>query len=274
MSPGRETLLVLIDPRDEQALALRRAIASSRLAGADAMVHVVLACNANRPGSGNTKDFMRDQSWMDREVSGPLKEAGVAYECSFVWHGCWPEIALERAEQLGAKMIFMPSHEERPSPNPVLHRGRWSFLGYSPCPLMLVRGESTGEKRNTVGVAVNFQARLSEQIELNKRILACGVREAERNGADLHVINAYLDSMHYPDRGRLVRGTGLPASRVHVWPGYTDKVVAEAVREFEIDMLVMGAINQRGGQGSVRRGNTTARVLAGLHPDVDVLVVG
>lgn len=276
--PGQETLFVLIDPRDEQACALRRAIASARLSESDTRITVMLACNADRPDSDDVKDFVRGQEWLDREVHGPLSEAGITYECSFVWRSRWPKVALQMAEQVGAGMIFMPSHEVHPSPNPMLHRGRWSFLGYSPCPLMLVRGEAGLAKRKTIGVAVNFQARRSEQIDLNKRILACGLREAERNGAELHVINAYLDSMHYPDRGRLVRDTGLsaiglPAKRVHVWPGYTDKVVAEAAREFGLDMLVMGTINQRGGQGSVRRGNTTARVLAALKPSVDVLVV-
>lgn len=272
MQPQEEKLFVLIDPRDDRPCALHRAIAWAKLHTPAPVISIAMACNANRPNSEGLKHFVRGQEWMDREVFGPLTAAGLRYECAFVWRSRWPDVGLEAAEASQAGMMFMPSHEQAAA-NPVLQRGRWSFLGYSPCPLMLVRGASDQRKRSTVAVAVNFQARRTEQIELNKRILGYGMREASLHGAELHVINAYLDSMHYPDRGRLVRETGLPPKQVHIWPGYTDKVVSEAAREFDIDLLVMGTINQRGGQGSVRRGNTTARVLAALNPAVDVLVV-
>lgn len=272
MRPQEEKLFVLLDPRDDRPWALHRAIAWAKLQVPAPTISLAMACNSNRPNSEGLKHFVRGQEWLDREVFAPLAEAGLCYECAFVWRSRWPEVGLEAAEQSKAGMMFMPSHEQAAA-NPVLQRGRWSFLGYAPCPLMLVRGEGERKKHGTVAVAVNFQARRTEQIELNKRILGYGMREASRNGAELRVINAYLDSMHYPDRGRLVRETGLPSQQVHIWPGYTDKVVSEAAREFNIDLLVMGTINQRGGQGSVRRGNTTARVLAALNPAVDVLVV-
>lgn len=273
MKPLEEKMFVLVDPRDDQQYALHRAIACAKLRKPVPVISVYVACNSGRTKGEGSSSLVRNQHWFDREVFRPLDEAGLLYESAFAWNSRWPEAGIQAAEQFGADMIFMPSHEEHPVPNPLLHRGRWSFLGYSPCPLMLVRGEGGQEKRKTVVAGVNFQARDPEQVALNGRILGYGIREANLNGADLHVANAYLDSMNYPDRGRLARDTGLSANRIHVWPGYTDEVIAGVVKEFHVDMVVLGTVNQRGGQGSMRRGNTTARVLAAMDPNVDVLVV-
>jgi len=271
MRPLEEKLFVLVDPRDEHQSALQQAIKCAKLRKPVPVISVFVAPNGERSGTGEN-GLVRGQHWLDSEVFRPLHDAGLLYESTFAWHCRWPDAGIQAAEQFGADMIFMPSHEER-LVNPLLNRGRWSFLGYIPCPLMLVRGNNVQEKRKTVVAAVSFQARSSEQIALNERILGYGRREANLNGAHLHVVNAYLDSMHYPDRGRLTRETGLSAKHIHVRPGYTDEVIASVVKELQADMVVMGTINQRGGTGSVRRGNTTARVLSALNPTVDVLVV-
>lgn len=277
MKPLEEKLFVLVEPGDEHQHALQRAIGCARLRSPAPVVSVYVARDGNGQGNdGNgpgTSCMVRDQHWFDREVYRPLDEAGLLYESAISWHGRWPRAGLQAAEQFGADMIFMPSREHHPVVNPLLQRGRWSFLGYSHCPLMLVRGTGDQGKRQTVLAAVNFQASRPEQIALNERILGYARREANLNGAHLHVVNAYLDSMNYPDRGRLARETGLSTRHVHVRSGYTDQVIAAAAQEFGADMVVLGTINQRGNQGSLRRGNTTARVLAALDPDVDVLVV-
>ncbi len=273
MNPLEEKIFVLVDPRDDRQYALHRAIACATLRKPVPVVCVYVSCNDTRPRGEGARPLMRDQHWLDREVFRPLDEAGLLYESVYAWHGRWPETGMQAAEQFGADIIVMPSHEDHPTLNPLLNRGRWSFLGLSPCPTVLVRGEGGQERRKTVVAAVNFQARDPMQIALNERILGYGIREANLNGAHLHVVNAYLDSMHYPDRGRLARETGLSATHIHVWPGYTDEVIADVVKEFDADLVVMGTINQRGSQGSMRRGNTTARVLARLNPNVDVLVV-
>ncbi|MEC8427023.1 MAG: universal stress protein, partial [Pseudomonadota bacterium] len=80
---------------------------------------------------------------------------------------------------------------------------------------------------------------------------------------------AYLDSMHYPDRGKLANETGLDAEHIHVKPGYTDEVVSAMAKELGADIVVMGTLGQTG-KSRTRRGNTAERVIAGL--DVDVMV--
>ena len=79
--------------------------------------------------------------------------------------------------------------------------------------------------------AVNFQASRINQDKLNKNIIARGQQLADSYNADFHVVNAYIDSMLYPDRGRLAHQTGLGSENIHVMQGYTDEVIAAAAKK-------------------------------------------
>lgn len=118
--------------------------------------------------------------------------------------------------------------------------------------------------------AVNFQAQRDVQRELNKKIIEYAKYYADTYGAELHVINGYMDSMNYPDRGRLVNETGLPSHRVHVKNGYTSDVVSALADEIHADLVVMGTLGQNG-MTKTRRGNTAERLIAAV--DSDVMVV-
>jgi len=93
---------------------------------------------------------------------------------------------------------------------------------------------------------------------------------ADMYGAELHIANAYLDSMNYPDRGRLANQTGLSSEFIHVESGYTDEAVAKVASKINADLVVMGTLGQNGLINS-RRGNTAARVIAGLTQDIMVV---
>ena len=93
---------------------------------------------------------------------------------------------------------------------------------------------------------------------------------SENYGADFHVVNAYIDSMHYPDRGNLAKEAGLPSKNIHVVKGYTDEAVAETAKKLNADLVIMGTLGQTG-LVKTRRGNTAERVISAL--DVDVAVV-
>ncbi len=126
------------------------------------------------------------------------------------------------------------------------------------------------EQRKTILAAVNFQAIGTQQKLLNANILAHGKWLAENYGADLHVVNAYIDSMHYPDRGNLAKEAGLPSKNIHVVKGYTDEAVADTAKKLSADLVIMGTLGQTG-LIKTRRGNTAERVISGL--DVDIVVV-
>jgi len=84
------------------------------------------------------------------------------------------------------------------------------------------------------------------------------------------VVNAYLDSMLYPDRGRLARETGLDSSNIHVVQGYTDEAIAKVSKDINADAVLIGTLGQTGMSKTIR-GNTAERVISAL--DVDVVVI-
>jgi len=137
------------------------------------------------------------------------------------------------------------------------------------CPVVLIR-PGANEARKVVLAAVNFQAIKPHQKDLNRRVLDRAKTIASSYGADLHIVNAYLDSLHYPDRGKLANDSGLENSKVHVQQGYTSEVVAAVAKEINADLVVMGTLNQHGKEKSLR-GNTAERVIAGLDADTVVI---
>lgn len=266
----QENLFVAIDPRDEHHYALERAIITSRLRAPRPRVNVFVSCDDNIKAGSSPRHMIREQKWFDSVVREPLEALDIRYDVLVSWGGTWPEELIESARELGASMILTPLHDESRHYRSILSPSKWALLKHAHCPVLLVR-PGASEKRKVIVAAVNFQAREERQKALNERILGHARRVANRYTADLHVVNAYLDNMHYPDRGILARESGLSAKRIHVRQGYTDEVVSAVVGELDADMVVMGTLNQRGSAGSIRRGNTAARLIAAL--DTDTLVV-
>jgi universal stress protein E len=146
---------------------------------------------------------------------------------------------------------------------------KWALLKEANCPVLLVR-DNAKPQRKTVLAAVNFQASRINQDKLNKTIIERSKDLAESYGADLHIVNAYIDSMLYPDRGRLINQTGIKSEKIHVMQGYTDEVIATMAKKTETDLVVIGTLGQTG-LTKTRRGNTAERVISAV--DVDVVVV-
>jgi universal stress protein E len=135
--------------------------------------------------------------------------------------------------------------------------------------VVLIRPGSNAQ-RKVILAAVNFQAQRDVQQELNKKILAQAKLYAEVYNADLHLINGYLDSMSYPDRGRLVKETGIANDHIHVENGYTSDVVSALAEKINADLIIMGTLGQNG-MTKTRRGNTAERLIAAV--DTDVMVI-
>ena len=160
-------------------------------------------------------------------------------------------------------------HERGTSTRLFFSESKWDLLKSAECPVALIQ-PGAKEAREVVLAAVNFQAIKDAQIELNKKIIETGKRISKQYGAEFHVVNAYLDSMHYPDRGRLARESGVDREFIHVEEGYTSDAVAAVAKRIGADLVIIGTLNQYGTTKS-RRGNTAERVIAALEQDIGVV---
>jgi universal stress protein E len=264
-------IFVVVDPNDEQHVALERVKITSRLHEVKPFVHVFVAVDGDAVDTrAHNTNLVRDQRWFDATIKAPLAdEAGVEYLIEVCWSHEWQASIMQAARAADADLIYLPVHPANSNRRFLFTESKWELLKGAYCPVVLIR-PGAKDARKTILAAVNFQAIRNVQVELNEKILAEARKYAGIYGAELHVVNGYLDMMNYPDRGALARATGLASSHIHVDNGYTSEVVSNVAKEINADLVVMGTLGQNGMTTS-RRGNTAERLIAAL--DTDVMVI-
>ncbi|WP_096086014.1 universal stress protein [Agaribacterium haliotis] len=267
-----ERIFVVVDPSSNQHPALDRVIRTAVLRPEMPVVKVFIAVDSESTDTRAVNDnLFRHESWFGEEIRGPLEKAGIEYSLEISWSGEWQKSIVQASKAFGTDRIYLPVHERSESTSRFsFSESQWDLLKTAECPVVLIQ-PGAKEDRKVVLAAVNFQALSDEQRALNKSILHWGKEVAEMYKAEFHVVNAYLDSMNYPDRGRLANETGLSSDRIHVEAGYTDESVSAVADRINADLVVMGSLGQNGLTGSRRRGNTAARVIAALKQDIMVV---
>jgi universal stress protein E len=266
---SQQNLFVVVDPSDDKHIALERAIITSKFRDPRPKLLVFVAPDAQSVDMRYTNDSLyRDQHWFETEIRKPVSDNGLECEVMACWSSDWQKAIMKESTRLGVDAILLPVHVKPSSRRFTFAESKWELLKGADCPIILVR-PGANENRKVVLAAVNFQAKRKEQIHLNNMIVEHGKRTAENYGADFHIVNAYLDSLNYPDRGKLVNETGVASDHIHVQQGYTDEVVSAVAKQVGADLLVMGTLGQNG-LPRARRGNTAERVIGCVDTDVMV----
>lgn len=266
---SEQKVFVVVDPSDEKHIALERAIITSKFREPRPKLMVFVAPDAQSVDMRYTNDSLfRDQHWFQSAIREPVTENGLECEVMACWSSDWQESIVKESKRLGADVILLPVHAKSSTRRFTFAESKWQLLKNAECGVVLVR-PGANENRKVILAAVNFQATRKEQIHLNKTIVEHGKRTAENYGADFHIVNAYRESLNYPDRGKLVNETGVASDHIHVQQGYTDEVVSAVAKKVGADLLVMGTLGQNG-LTRARRGNTAERVIGSV--DIDVMV--
>nr|WP_010130166.1 universal stress protein [Microbulbifer agarilyticus] len=268
----KPVVFVVVDPNDERHVALDRALATARERNPQPKLAVFVAVDGEAVDTRAVNDHLfRDEFWFRDQIRKPIEEAGVEFDITVCWSSDWQAAIIQESKRCNAEMIYLPVHA-RSSSRFTFAESKWQVLKQAKCPVVLIR-PGAQDRRKVVLATVNYQAQTTQQRQLNRQITERASYIAEVYGAELHLVNAYLDSMLYPDRGALAKlatKTGVPTDRIHVKQGYTNEVVAEIAKEINAELVVMGTLNQYGETGSLLRGNTAERVIGSL--DIDVMV--
>jgi universal stress protein E len=266
----QERIFVVVNPTLDEHVALDRAIITAKLLTPSPTVCVFVAIDSDTVDSDVTNDkISRNTDWFEEQIHAPLRAAGLEYKIEVSWCNNWQKAIMRSAEKFGATRILIRAGKPKTPSRFSFAESKWKLLKSANCPVLIVR-DGAAEQRRVVLAAVNFQASRDHQQQLNANILTRGRALAESYNAEFHVVNAYIDSMHYPDRGRLAKETGLDSKHIHVVQGYTDEAVATAAKKLSADVVVIGTLGQTG-QAKTRRGNTAERVISAVK--VDVVVV-
>lgn len=266
---GNANLMVVIDPLQEQPLALEHAVGLAKLIrqnGVEPRLHVLFAVDLNNSDTSMDNPYVtRDAQWFYDRIDGPLRAAGIEHTIELSWCRDWYQSIVSVANRHDVASIMLPVIGRPRIPGLLFNESIWHLLRSAGRPVTLMRRQfSAGRK--TVLAAVRFQSYDEEYRRLNQRIVDVAHWIAANEGAELHLVNAYEDSLHYPDRTQLAK-SGIDSSRIHVVSGNPDDVIASVASEIGADTLVLGAR----ARPSRWRGATSERIMA--KTDCDILVV-
>jgi len=118
--------------------------------------------------------------------------------------------------------------------------------------------------------AVKWQTHDGEQKLLNRKILESAKAASTWCSNQLHVVNAYKDSISYPDRGSLLRNAGVANSNIHIIQGQSTNVIASVAIGTEANLVVVGTRGHSYRSSKINPAKIE-RLLSLI--DVDVLVV-
>ncbi len=266
----KQKFFVVVDPNNEKHVALERCLITAQLHEPRPELYIFICVDTEAVDTRASNDnIFRDQTWFEEQIKKPIEALGLEYTIEVSWSSEWRKAIVESAKRFAADTILLPLHKKSSKRRFTFSEEKWGVLKSAHCPVLLVQ-PGANEQRKKILAAVNFQTTRDVQKELNEMIIARGHWMADAYGADFHVVNAYLDSLNYPDRGKLVHETKLPSDKIHVKQGYSDEVVAQVAKEVGADIVIMGTLGQNG-MIKNRRGNTAERVISGLDVDVTVL---
>jgi universal stress protein E len=262
MTPENENkIFVVVDPSQEKHVALERAIITAKFRDS-ASLHVLIAVDAEHTDTtAKNSNLFRSSTWF-YNLAKPVEEAGLDYDFEFCWSGDWYGSIIHSAKQSGSNLIMLPLMH-RPSDSLWVNESIWKLLRTSELPVLMVQ-PGAEMHRKTILAAVNFQGRKEKYKRLNDEIIYRGRWMAEKYDAELHIVNAYKDSLNYPDRSALAKTTGVNSENIHVINGAPEDVIANISKQLQADVTIVGTLKR----ANSWRGNTSEKVISRLHGDI------
>ena len=258
-----EKLFVVIDPTRDNHLALERVVLTAKFRDPVAHVHLYISVNVeNIDTSAENEKLFKSFNWFN-ELVAPLQIAGISYSAEVSWSTDWYSAIMKAAERQQASLILLPLAREPRYHEMLISDSIWRLLRTALCPVLVMRSVESLQ-RKVILAAVNFQSDKPESLKLNEKIIERGHWYADKYDAELHVVNAYGSSLHYPDRSLLAKMTKVPGSNIHVKAGDSADVIAEVAKEVLADVAVIG-VRRRYNRW---RGDTSGRVIMRLESDI------
>lgn len=268
---AERTIFVVVDPSQDKPLALQRILSMARpeLGKSQdyyqaAKSHIFLAVDSdNTDTSADNPAIHREGKWFFEQVVEPLQESGINFDLELSWSNDWYGSILQEAQKCSAELIMLPLVSTPSEKGRIFHESIWRLMRTSQCPVLVVRPNSP-PNRKVILSAINIQSHKPEYQRLNDLIISRTQWLAKAHSAELHFVNAYSDSLHYPDRSQLANKTGVDTANIHVKSGDPEEVIAEVAKDINADLIVIGTRNR----ANRWRGNTAEKIITKTACDI------
>ncbi len=213
--------------------------------------------------------LFRDPKWIEETMAG-VNSAGLEHDLCISWDEEWAESVMEEIKRIEADLVMVPVYEDADGDH-ILTDEVWKLLRKSPVNVTLIhpRKDMNEESRKTILAAVKSQdGKFSER---NANTVQQAKALAEVYGAEVHLVNAYADQAHYPDRAKLIKETGVPNENIHIQAGHIEEVLANVQAELNADLLLIAPAKKKGFAASLR-GSTINKIIKRIDCDVMAIV--
>ena len=260
-------MLIVCDPTENAQPTLDRAVSmlETKLENVTAEVTILLAVDFSRNSANADNDQMYCDGESVRQMAEPLRQLGVTVNLRISWSNQWADSVLYNANAIDATSILVSAPSEKSGSS--FTDEFWLLIRNSPVPVALIQGNRPPPHKNIIAALYLADKELEG---LNSRVMQYGIKISDYFNIPLHLVSAYANSDEYPDRGRLVKLTGLPNENIHLRTGDIDDALSEVTPELDTDLLIVGAARRTGIRAALR-----GRKLSGiLHKlDYDILFV-
>lgn len=265
-------LLVVIDPKHNESLALKRA---KHIASATKAHLHLLVC-----------DKKNDHSALLSLLEKSLHDEAYTVSTQQAWYENEHETIIRVQQEHDCGLVIKQHFPDSPLKKALLTPEDWKLLRFCPCPVLVAKTTRPWTD-GVVLAAVDVDNRELEHRALHESIIDLGFRIASLAKASLHVVSAHPSPMLAASEAVYVLNTDLEShyrklcadfqkqfdiddSRLHIEEGPADVIITRVARELDAVVTVMGTVARTGLTGALI-GNTAEIVLDALESDILVL---
>ncbi len=286
-------ILVILNPDDELHIEIDHAlkIASQTKARIDVVAfrhHSELALLKNTEYSEQLKGNLEAISMASvSERISTIKNKGVNISAHVEWCDHMAISAIDYVKEQAVDLLIKAPNKVSTLNHLVTTPTDWGLLRTCPCPVWLAKPQTQFSGGVLAAVDVSSQSET-----LATRVLHQANYYSHILGAELHALNAFpcmpvgakvqfvgiyeadyeneIKTQHQQALAKLASSVDMPESRQHVYPGVTQQVICDYLKENSISLLVTGT-SARTGVSALLTGNTVESIIANV--DCDILVI-
>lgn len=266
-------ILCIIDPTTNQQRALDRAAFIARQNGAS--VHALLCFVPPEGVAAEDADAfvaaeqLRHELWLE-ELVKPLRVADAKVTTEVQTSSDWRTGLAEAVRRADADLLIKAASTRSALRRRLMKTSDWLVLREARCPVLFAKRSDTAAIENVLA-AVNIAATDQAHVKLTEVVLAAGREVAEQLGAELNVVNAYVDSKNFIHPPDLAKRAGVGRQQAHVGDADPEDLIASVCQKIAAGIVIIGSVGRKGMAAAVV-GNTAERILDTVAADILVIV--